>query len=43
MLPLDLQTELYEKLVKPILLYYSKVWGFGNLDVLEQSDFDFFF
>ena len=36
-LPLDLQTELYEKMVKPILLYGSVVWDFGNLDVLERS------
>ena len=36
-LPLDLQIELYEKMVKPILLYGSEVWGFGNLDVLERS------
>ena len=24
-------------MVKPILLYGSEVWGFGNLDVLERS------
>ena len=37
MLPLDLQIELYEKMVKPILLYACEVWGFGTLDVLERS------
>ena len=36
-LPLDLQIEVYEKMVKPILLYGSEVWGFGNLDVLARS------
>ena len=36
-LALDLQIELYEKMVKSILLYGSDVWGFGNLDVLERS------
>ena len=34
MLPIDLQIELFEKMVQPILLYGSEVWGFGNLDVL---------
>ena len=37
LLPLDLQIELYENMVKPILLYGSEVCGFGNLDVLERS------
>ena len=36
-LPLDLQIELYEKMVKPILFYGSEVWSFGNLDVLKRS------
>ena len=36
MLPIDLQIELFEKMVQPILLYGSEVWGFGNLDVLER-------
>ena len=36
MLPIDLQIELFEKMVQPILLYDSEVWGFGNLDVLER-------
>ena len=34
LLPIDLQIELFDKLVKPILLYGSEVWGFGTLDVL---------
>ena len=36
MLPIDLHIELFEKMVQPILLYGSEVWGFGNLDVLER-------
>ena len=36
MLPIDLQIELFEKMVQPILLYGGEVWGFGNLDVLER-------
>lgn len=37
LLPLDLQIELFDKLVKPILLYGSEVWGFGSCDVLERT------
>ena len=36
MLPIDVQIELFEKIVRPILLYGSKVLGFGNLDVFER-------
>ena len=35
-LPIDLQFDLFKKLVKPILLYGCEVWGFGNIDVLEE-------
>ena len=37
LLPLDMQFELFEKLVKPILLYGSEVWGFGTSDVLDRT------
>ena len=37
LLPTDLQIELFDKLVKPILLYGSEVWGFGIFDVLERT------
>ena len=33
---IDLQIELFEKMVKPILLYGCEIWGFGNLDVIER-------
>ena len=36
LLPLDLQIELFQKTVKPILLYGYEIWGFGGLKVLEQ-------
>ena len=39
LLPLDIQFELFDKLVKPILLYGSEIWGFGTLDILEQYYF----
>ena len=35
-LPLDLQLELFDKMIKPILLYGAEVWGFGNCDVIER-------
>ena len=40
-LPIDLQLELFEKLVKPILLYGCEIWGFGNIDVLERVQLNF--
>ncbi|MCW4346540.1 MAG: reverse transcriptase domain-containing protein [Candidatus Thiodiazotropha endolucinida] len=36
LLPVDLQIELFEKMVKPILLYGAEVWGFGNNCILEK-------
>ena len=41
-LPVDLQIELFEKTVKPILLYGCEIWGFGNIDVIEQVQLRFF-
>ena len=35
-LSIDLQLELFDKLVKPILLYGCEVWGFGNIEVIER-------
>ena len=40
-LPIDLQLDLFKKLVKPILLYGCEVWGFGNIDVLERVQLKF--
>ena len=34
-LPVDLQCELFEKIVLPILLYGSEVWGYSNLLPIE--------
>ena len=41
-LPVDLQIELFEKTVKPILLYGCEIWGFGNINVIEQVQLRFF-
>ena len=35
-LPYDIQIDLYEKMVKPILLYSCEIWGIGNIDSLEK-------
>ncbi len=31
-----MQLELFDKMVKPILLYGSEIWGFGNNDIIER-------
>ena len=35
-LPLDLQLELYNKLVLPVLLYGCEIWGHDNLEKMES-------
>ena len=35
-LPLDIQIDLFNKMIKPILTYGSELWGYGNLDVIER-------
>ena len=37
-----MQIDLFNKLVKPILLYGSEIWGFGNLDIIERIQLKFF-
>ena len=40
-LPQDLQLDLFDKTIKPILLYGSEIWGFGNCDVIERVQLKF--
>lgn len=40
-LPIDLQIELFNKTIKPILLYGADIWGFGNLNILERVQLNF--
>ena len=40
-LPLDMQLELFDKTIKPILLYGAEVWGFGNCDIIERVHLKF--
>ena len=41
-LPIDMQVDLFNKLIKPILLYGCEIWGFGNLDIIERVQLKFF-
>ena len=40
-LTIDLQIELFNKTVKPILLYGCEIWGYGNSDDLERIQLKF--
>ena len=35
-LPIDIQIDLFNKTVKPILLYGCELWGIGNIDIIER-------
>ena len=39
-LSVNIQLDLFEKMVKPILLYGCEVWGFSNNDINEKSPFE---
>ena len=41
-LPLDIQIDLFNKTIKPILLYGCEVWGIGNLDTIERVQLKFY-
>ena len=40
-LPIDIQLELFDKTIKPILLYGSEIWGFGNCEIIERVHLKF--
>ena len=40
-LPIDLQIELFNKMIKPILLYGCEIWGHGNLESIERVQLKF--
>ena len=40
-LSIDLQLELFDKLVKPILLYGCELWAPGNIDIIERDQLKF--
>ena len=41
-LPSDIQIDLFDKTVKPMLLYGSEILGCGNCDVIERLHLEFF-
>ena len=41
-LPFDIQIDVFDKTIKPILLYGCEVWGYGNIDVIERVQLKFF-
>ena len=41
-LPFDIQIDLFNKIVKPVLLYGCEIWGYGNLDILERVQLRFY-
>ena len=40
-LPVECQLDLFYKVVVPVLLYGSEVWGYENLDVIERKHLKF--
>lgn len=40
-LPIEMQIDLFNKLIKPILLYGCEIWALGNLDILERVQLKF--
>ena len=40
-LPINMQIDLFNKMIKPILLYGCECWGFGNNYVLEKVQLRF--
>ena len=40
-LPIEMQIDLFNKLIKPILLYGCEIWVIGNIDILERVQLKF--
>lgn len=40
-LPIEMQITLFNKLIKPILLYGCQIWAFGDLDIIERVQLKF--
>ena len=41
-LPIDIQIDLFNKTIKPILLYGCEIWGIGNVEMLERIQLKFY-
>ena len=35
-MPFDIQLDLFDKVVLPVLLYSCEKWGYENIDVIER-------
>jgi len=35
-LTIPCQLDLFDKMVKPVLLYGCELWGYGNCDIIER-------
>jgi hypothetical protein len=40
-LPTPCQLDLFDKMVKPVLLYGCELWGYGNCDIIERVHLKF--
>ena len=40
-LPIHMQIDLFDKMVKPILLFGCELWGFGNIQIIERVQLKF--
>ena len=40
-LPIHMQIDLFDKMVKPVLLYGCELWGFGNIKCIERVQLKF--
>ena len=40
-LPIDMQIEIFNLTVKPVLLYGCEILGYGSLDILERVQLTF--
>ena len=41
-LPINMQVDLLNRIIKLILLYCCEIWGFGNLDIIERVQLKIF-
>lgn len=41
-LPVDIQIDLFNKTIKPILLYGCELWGTGNIEMIERVQLKFY-
>ena len=40
-LPIDMQIDIFNKTVKPVLLYGCEIWGYGDLTIIERVQLKF--